>query len=110
MIQLVIAAFILIGIYRFMKTENNIEIDWWMAFVFVLVPSLISFLIVFLGVGMLGLPGALALLVYPLYFLVPFGVLKLGFEFKAITAAKFAIVVPIVVIALEIIYVLIFGL
>ena len=109
MIQAAIASLILVGIYKLLKPSNDVEIDWWMAFIFVLVPALITFLIVFFGVGILGLPPIISLLSYPIYFLVPFGILKAGLDFKIGEAAKFAIFVPVVIIALEIIYVFVFG-
>ena len=95
-------------IYRFMKTNNEYEIDWWMAFVFVLVPVLLISLLT-MGLGILGLNMGFVLVGYLLYFIFPFLFLKLGLDFENGTAFKFAIVVPFVAIAAELPFIFLLG-
>ena len=108
MIQAAIASVLLICVYKFMKTNNEYEIDWWMAFVFVLVPVLLIFLIS-IGLGVLELPQEYALLGYLFYLIVPFSILKFGLDFNASTAMKFSIWVPVAAVIAEIPFVILMG-
>ncbi len=107
MIQAALAALILLGIYKLIakKPENedefHVKVDWWLAFAFVLVPSLLIF---FIGIGItaFGLPPVLLLIAYILYFIVPFVTMKSMLDFKAKEAIKLAAIVPIVAVVTEI--------
>lgn len=101
MIQAALGAFILLGLYKFMNTKSDYEIDKMMAFIFILVPCLLIFLLT-LGLGYFEISTSYALFGYLLYFIFPFLFLKLGLEFQARPAFNFAIVVPVVAILTEI--------
>ncbi len=108
MIQAALSALVLLGAFRFLKNETDYEISWWLAFVAVLVPAIL------LSWGSLGLQAAgldpgYVLLGYPLYFLFPFLLLKLGLDFPAVSAAKHAGVVLLVVFLVEVGLALAFG-
>lgn len=108
MIHAAIGALILLGIYNFMNSKSEYDITWWLAFVFIWLPGLLLFLIS-IGLNLLNLSPAYTLLGYPLYFVVPFLILKYGLEFERSPAIKFSVVVPIVAIATEILFAVIFG-
>ena len=101
MIQAVIGGLILLGVYKYMKSGSEYDVDWWMAGTFIFVPAvLISLLQLALAFFELNL--AFALLGYCLYFIIPFLMLNKGLDFEAKIAAKFAGVVPIIAIMTEI--------
>lgn len=91
-----------------MTSKSEYEIDGWIAFVFIFVPSMLIFLLS-MGLAMLNLSPLLAVLGYSFYFLVPFLFLKLSFEYETKPAFKFAVVVPVVAIFTEIPFYFIFG-
>ena len=108
MLQAILGAVILVGIYRLMKSGSEYEVDWWIAFAFVLVPGLLIFL-VSAGLAFFNLPATLALVGYLLYFLIPFFMLRYQLEFSLKSAIKFAAVVPVVAIATEVLFVLLLS-
>lgn len=95
MIHAAISAIILLGIYQFMnaKAENKINVG--IAFVFVLVPSFVIFLIR-LVLELYGAPQNYALFGYVLYFIFPFLFLKFALEYQNSSAFRYAIIVPAV--------------
>jgi hypothetical protein len=106
-LQAALVGLILVGIYRFMKSGSEYTVDWYLAFAFTLIPYiLILFLIA--GLNILGLPEAIVLAGYVLYLVVPFLILKFGLEFTTSAALKFSSVVPVVVVAMEVLFFVLF--
>lgn len=107
MVQAAIAAFILLGVYKFVarkpedEEEFYVKVDWWLAFAFVFVPSILIFF-ASIGIATLELPPILILAADTLYFIVPFVTMKSMLDFKAKEALKLAAIVPVVAIATEI--------
>ena len=113
MIQSAIAGLILIGIYRFLDRNRTPEdfdpkVDWWMAFVFVMAPSMLIFLLA-MGLGVISMPSELALFGYLFYFLIPFGMMKGMLEFQTKRAVVFSLWVPAIAVVTEISAVLLIG-
>jgi hypothetical protein len=112
MIQVAIMALILVGIYKVMdrnKPESNEpQIDWWMAFAFVLAPGFLIFLIT-IGILSAELSPTLLLAAYSLYFVVPFFYLKFMLDYTSKQSAKYAVWVPIVAIVVEVLFALVIG-
>lgn len=101
MLQAAIAGLILLGIYKFIDTRSDYEIDWWMAFLFVFVPGFLIMLIS-IGIVALGLSLSLVLLCYSLYFIFPFMFLKLSLNYESAPAAKLSGWVPVVAVLAEV--------
>lgn len=108
MLQAVLGAFILLGIYKLMNSKSEYEIHGTMAFVFMLAPGFMIFLIS-IGLAYFELSPNFVLFGYLLYFVVPFLVLKQGLEFKTKQAFSFAIAVPVVAILTEIPFIFLLG-
>ena len=108
MIHAAIAGLILLGIYKLMKEPDGEFISWGATFSFVMAPGFLIFLIA-IGLASLGINPAFILLAYSLYFIAPFFWLKHFLEFSNKSAFKFAIVVPVVAIATEILFASIIG-
>lgn len=108
MIQAALGGLILLGIYKFMSSQSEIEIDWWMTAAFIFVPAIMILLLAALF-GIFNISQAWLLLGYVLYFIIPFLILKIGFEFKTGSAIKFSSVVPVVAILTEVIFVLLLN-
>lgn len=113
MITAGIAGLILIGVFKFLdrirqREDFDPQVDWWMAFVFVYVPSLLIFLLR-IGLGIAELPQSLALTGYLFYFFVPFVMLKFMLGFESKRAVLFSIFVPIIVLLLEVLIVSFVG-
>ena len=108
MLQAAICALLLLGIYKMMTSKSDYKIDWWMAFSFVLLPMFLMFLLT-VGLDAMGLPPQFAAAGYLLYFLIPFAFLKTSMEFSASEAGKYAAIVPMVVIVVEVPLVLMMG-
>ncbi len=101
MLQAAIAGLILLGIYKFIDTKSEYEIDWWMSFLFIFAPSIVIFLLN-IGIGIAGINPMFALFGYVFYFIFPLLFLKLGLDFETKPAMKVAAWVPIVAILTEI--------
>ncbi len=112
MLQAAIIALILMGIYKFIdrnKPETNEpEIDWWVAFAFVFAPVFLIFLIS-IGVNTAELSPLIILAAYSLYFIIPFFYLKGMLDYPSKKSFKYAVWVPIVVIAVEVPIVILSG-
>lgn len=108
MLQAALGALILMGIYKFMNSKSEYEVNGTAAFVFILGPGFLIFLLAILF-GYLGVSPAFSLLGYLLYFFLPFAYLKYGLEYANGPAFKFAIVVPVVAILTEIPFLFLFG-
>lgn len=114
MIQAAVAAFLLLGVYKLIEKkpvegEFHIKVDWWLAFAFVLVPAILIF-VVGIAVAAAAITPAFILPAYVLYFIVPFLVMKLWLDFKTSEALKLALCVPVVAIAIEILFaILLYG-
>lgn len=108
MIQAAIGAVILLGIYKFMNSKSEYEVSGMMAFVFILGPGFLMFLLS-IALNYLELSPSLALLGYALYFILPFCVLKFGLDFQNGPATKFSLVVPAVAVLTEIPFYLLLG-
>lgn len=108
MLQAALGALILLGIYKFMNAKSDYDVTWWLAFVFILAPGFLIFLLS-AGLHLAELPADFALLGYSLYFLIPFLILRYGLEYQPGPALKFSAVVPLVAIATEIPFVLLMS-
>ena len=108
MLQAALGALILLGIYKFMNSKSDYEIDWTMAFVFILAPGLLIFLLS-IALNYFELTPELVLLGYLLYFLVPFIYLKTLLDYETKPAFNFSIVVPIVAALTEIPFLFLSG-
>lgn len=108
MLQAALGAIILLGIYKFINSRSEYEVNGTAAFVFILGPGFLIFLLSIL-LAKLGLNPVFALMGYILYFLLPFAYLKYALEYENRPALKFAMVVPVVAILTEIPFVFLFG-
>lgn len=108
MLQAALAAMILMGIYKFMNSKSDYEVDWWMAFIFILAPGFLIFL-ASIGLAYFDQPPQYILAGYVLYFVIPFLMLKYGLYYKTRVAFKFSIVVPVIAVLTEIPFVILFG-
>lgn len=97
MFHAALASILLMYVYKFMKTNNQYEMDWWMAFIIMSISSLLNGFVSITWL-MAELHDGFLVIGYLIYFLVPFLLLKVGLKFVTKTAFKFAIVVPIVAI------------
>ncbi len=108
MLQAALGAIILLGIYKFMNSKSEYEVNGTAAFVFILGPGFLIFLLSIL-LAKLGINPLFTLVGYVLYFLLPFAYLKYGLEYQNRPAFNFAIVVPVVAILTEIPFVFLLG-
>ncbi len=108
MLQAGLGALILLGIYKFMNSKSDYKVDGWIAFLFILAPGIIMFLLA-AGLGLANINPNYAVWGYLLYFLFPFAFLKLSLEYETKPALKYSIVVPIVAVVTEIPFVLLSG-
>ena len=108
MIQAALGGLILLGIYKFMNSKSEYEIDWWIAAGFIFVPAIVVFLLTILF-GLFEIDQTWFMAGIVLYFLFPYLFLKFSLDFQTGPAIKYSSIVPIVVILLDIAWVAIFG-
>ena len=108
MIHAVIAGLILLGIYKLMKEPDGEFISLGATFAFVMAPAFLIFLIA-IGLVTLGVNPVFTLFAYLLYLIIPFFWLKHFLEFNNASAFKYAIFVPVVAIATEILFASLIG-
>ena len=103
MLQLAISAFLVIGIFRTMRNPDSEFVTWGATFSFVLCGWVLN-LALGTGLGLFGLHPYFGYLGIFFYFFIPYFWLKKYLEFEREAAFKFAIVIPIVVVAVSVVY------
>lgn len=108
MIALVIEFVLLVAIFKLIEFKSDKqEFDAFALFTFIIVPMMLSALLG-LAIFFLKLPEGLQLLNLFLFFLVPFFMMWKGMDYSIGDAAKFAVIVPGVVLFVEGLYAILF--
>lgn len=110
MISAVLAAFLVFGIFKLTdrKNETDLELDQWTSFALIFVPALILFLVSFV-VGIFALQEWIISLSLLFFILVPFFLLKIGYEYSTKKAFGYACICFCVYIAVDIGIAVLFG-
>jgi hypothetical protein len=105
MLQVAIASAILIGIYRLILPKDHV-MDWFAAAVFVAAPAMLGW-VLFLILSIAGINPIYASIYYIFYFLAPLYFFKSVEDYSWSVSAKYAVLVPIVAIATEVLILLV---
>jgi uncharacterized membrane protein YhdT len=108
MLQAGIASFIVLGLMKLFERGEDRGIDGFVSFAFVIVPTLIMFLIG-LAVGIFELPEWLTFLGPIFYFAIPLLMLKYQFELGWSRSAGYASAVLIAVVVTEVAFMYLLG-